>query len=367
MSNIPLSWLAATQQEKDHALIGAVTTSSVGVMDMLLRAGANPKAQRPSGSADGHMLTALNLAASPGASHHDHRCASMLTMLLDHDPGAFSQDEKDHALRIAVRSNADAVRVLLDRGANPNAKEGAFERTALHEAILVHGDVDMLTVLLDAGADIDERDAQMDAPLRLAIELGRTAAVRLLLDRGADTRVMHSPDHHVAHLATEGTDVWSMLVLDERTGPFRQRFEQTVKGVHSATLKELLAQRTPEDDLSGGIPRVLNDAYMWTSGNRQGEKVKTPNQWWAEARLCVRMLVKAGALDRTIDHHYGQGSNLSIPAWFNTVRPEIRSGNSEFERTATTLTKLFIGEEQKALRSVLPKTVTAERPARARL
>ncbi|WP_109479876.1 ankyrin repeat domain-containing protein [Paraburkholderia sp. C35] len=367
MSNIPLAWLPASQQETDYALIGAVQTGSTGVVERLLAAGADPKAQRPSGWANGHVLTPLNIAAAPTDRYHTQARAAILGMLLDHASNAFTQEEKDGALGIAIGSGADAVRVLLNHGANPNAKR-EDGTTSLHQAIVAHSDPEIVTLLLDAGADIDERDESQNAPLRMAIELGRARVVRLLLDRGADVHVTHSPDNHVSRLATEGGDIWSMLVLEPRTGPFRQRFEEAVMAGHSATLKELLTQRAPGDDLSDGIPDLLDRAYMWTSGNRGGDKVKSPSQWWAEARRCVRALVKAGALDRTISHHYGNGSNLTIPAWFNTVRPEIQSGVAEFERTASTLSALFIKEEERALRAAISTIpVTAARATRARL
>lgn len=367
MSSIPLSFLTASQEEKDHALIGAAGFGNIAVATMLLDAGASVKASRPSGWANGHLMTALNTAASRGDPHIQNGKTAVLDLLLERGVDAFTQEEKDQALFVAVSANVDRVRSLLLHGANPNAKRSDGQ-SPLHAAMTAHGDQDIMVLLLEAGADIDERDGNNDAPLRLAIRGGRRQAVRLLLDRGADTNVTHTPDNHVSKLAEPLSEIWTMLVLDPRTGSFQQRFEQVLMLGDSATLKQLLAQRTDDDDLAGGIPLVLDNAYMWTSGNRAGERIRSASNWWAEARRCVRALIKAGALDRTIDHHYRGGANLTIPVWFNIVRQEIVSGVAEFERTASTLSAFFIKEEQRALRDAIVQTpITTERTTRARL
>lgn len=372
MSNIPLSFLTATQQEKDSALVGAASFGNIAVATMLLDAGASVQATRDLGWQGAHVQTALNVAASRGDVHILRGKAAVLDLLLERGADVLTQEEKDRALFVAVSGSTGAVEVLLRHGANPNAKREDGQ-TPLHAAVVAHGDPLFLTMLLDAGADLDERDNGNNAPLRLAVEIGRTEAVRLLLDRGADPEVTHTPDHHIAELATPGSDVWTMLVLDPRTGPFRQRFELVVAQVDSATLKELLTQRTETDDLRGGIPSVLDRAYRCTSGQWTGAvvKTKTPSKWWAEARRCVRALVKAGAPDRLIDHHFDAHRRFTISAWFEIVNREITSGRSEFERTASTLTTYFIREAQRGLRETIDTETNtdteAERFERVRL
>jgi hypothetical protein len=364
MTNITLSILTATQQEKDDALINAAHIGNVPGAAMLLEAGANVKAQWPSDHGSRHFTTPLGIAASGfDATHRLNGRAMVLDLLLSHGAEVFTQDEKDHALFIALGAGIEAVKVLLKHGANPNAQRSNGQ-APLHAVVASNGDPALMALLIDHGADMNERDADLNTPIRLAVGIGRTSAVRLLLDRGADTDVMMDPSQPLAMLAQPGEEIWTMLVLNPRTGTFRERFERVVKAADPAALKELLTQRGPDDDLSGGIAEALLSAYMWTSNNRQGAKVKSPSKWWTDAGRCVRALVKAGAPDRTIVHHHGNGRDMTIPEWLHLVRREILTGTTGFERVAATLHKLFMDEEHKALRSVIAE-VEASVPSRA--
>ena len=53
----------------------------------------------------------------------------------------------------AKRGHLDAVRLLLEHGADPNAREPGDNTTPLHWAA-AHGHVDVVRGLLDAGADV---------------------------------------------------------------------------------------------------------------------------------------------------------------------------------------------------------------------
>lgn len=62
-----------------------------------------------------------------------------------------------------------------------------YGRTPLTWAVL-HGDPAIVAAVLDAGGDVDERDASGNTPLHAVAYFGRDAAGRLLVDRGADPR-----------------------------------------------------------------------------------------------------------------------------------------------------------------------------------
>ena len=85
----------------------------------------------------------------------------------------------------AARNAADAVRALLERGAAADERDDRGV-TALMWAAR-SGAVDAIAVLLDAGADPNARDAHHHwTPLLHALHRQQPAAVRLLLERGAD-------------------------------------------------------------------------------------------------------------------------------------------------------------------------------------
>ena len=84
----------------------------------------------------------------------------------------------------AERAGADAVTLLLDRGANPNAKKTNGD-TALHWACY-HGDGDVASLLMDAGADVDAKGDLQNSPLHMAATGNHEAICAELLARGAD-------------------------------------------------------------------------------------------------------------------------------------------------------------------------------------
>ena len=97
----------------------------------------------------------------------------------------------------AQRGHADAVRLLLDHGADPNAREAGDHTYALHWAA-AQGHLDTMRALLDAGGDVhgigDVHDLDVigwatyhrapgDDPAQT--DVSRRDVVSLLLDRGA--------------------------------------------------------------------------------------------------------------------------------------------------------------------------------------
>ena len=93
-----------------------------------------------------------------------------------------------------VLGHKDIVRVLLERGADPNIA-GAWGRTPLLTAIRARLD-DVTHMLIERGADPNIADHEKHTPLRYASARGDTDLVRLLLGRGADPNKTepHRPD-----------------------------------------------------------------------------------------------------------------------------------------------------------------------------
>jgi hypothetical protein len=79
----------------------------------------------------------------------------------------------------------DAVRLLLDRGADPNLLVPPFDECALMHAA-AEGHVDIVSLLLDRGASIDQTAKYGDNALHRASANGHLEVVKLLVARGAD-------------------------------------------------------------------------------------------------------------------------------------------------------------------------------------
>ncbi len=96
--------------------------------------------------------------------------------------------------------NAEAVRSLLEEGADVNASQGDG-MTALHWAA-EHGDVEMAMMLLDAGADLEMATRLGEhTPLHVASTAGHTLVVSALVEAGADVNASTTTGAAPLHFA----------------------------------------------------------------------------------------------------------------------------------------------------------------------
>ena len=114
---------------------------------------------------------------------------AILTSVTGFDPeGIF----KVTALCMAARTGfLEAVDILLDNGAHPNACGARVGETALHKAAQ-GGHVEILKVLLRAGADPKVKDRLGNTTLHAAAEGGSLEAFKILLENGADTKAVNA-------------------------------------------------------------------------------------------------------------------------------------------------------------------------------
>jgi ankyrin repeat protein len=138
----------APQADGATALHWAVFKSNRELVDILIKAGANPKAANREGS------TPLWIAS--------------------------------------VNGDAATIEALLTAGADPNEKL-PLGRTPLMTASRT-GNVAAMKVLIDRGADVNARETQRGTtPLMWAADEGHAAAVKFLIDRGADVAAHSNP------------------------------------------------------------------------------------------------------------------------------------------------------------------------------
>jgi ankyrin repeat protein len=210
----------ATQPDGMTALHWAVHRDDLDTADLLLRAGADFRAANRAGA------TPMYLATVNGS-------AAMIERLLEagEDPNAVLTSEAETVLMLTAHTgNPEAVEVLLDHGADVNAKqvrgqtavmwaaaEGhaeVIEVLAAHGADLSaasvestkperrpaggmtallfaarQGHLDAARALLDAGADINQASADSTSPLLIAVVNGHYELADELLERGADSSI----------------------------------------------------------------------------------------------------------------------------------------------------------------------------------
>jgi uncharacterized protein len=160
--------------EASAALIWAATRGDVQMVDLLLGAGADPKAANEYGA------TALYAAAT-----HADPAITVKLLAAGADANAPLASGETALMEAARRGNLDTVRALLSAKADPNAREGKGGQTALMWAISErHSDV--VEELVRQGADVNARSKTGFTALMFAAQQGDAAAARALLDAKAN-------------------------------------------------------------------------------------------------------------------------------------------------------------------------------------
>ena len=174
--------------KSDPAIIQAVLQESFDLLLLLIEAGADINVRCTKYDLDEiteQELTALEAVASIGS-------IPIAEILLD--AGAILDDDTQglsfhRPLHWAVSSNSTKlVQLLLDKGANPNAQAKIDRRpsTVLEEALSGWPiNIDIVSTLLEAGADANKIAHPRCNPLRQAATQGSVEAVQLLLKAGA--------------------------------------------------------------------------------------------------------------------------------------------------------------------------------------
>lgn len=159
------------------ALAGAAANGQADMVKFLLDKGAKIDA------GEGGSGTALFRAVEGDRTE-------LVNLLLD--KGA-NVDAADHMgttpLMEAVEKNQPAlVELLLQRGARTDTRDKNGRRTALFRAAMA-GNLEILNLLLDKGADANAHLSDDDSALQIAAMNGRNEVVKDLLARGANTEI----------------------------------------------------------------------------------------------------------------------------------------------------------------------------------
>jgi ankyrin repeat protein len=209
--------LGGTEPDGTTALHRAVRQNDLPTVEALLKAGADAKA------ATRYGVTPIAIAALNGNAAILRRLLDAGV-----DPNSAAPNGETALMTAARTGSVEAVSVLVDRGAKVNAADRTHEQTALMWAVLENHPA-MVKLLLDRGAEINAHtrvvrpkgeyvparpaaasgtgiirqralptpDGGM-TPLLFAVRDGNAEMVRLLLDRGAD--IQQSSGNHTTPL-----------------------------------------------------------------------------------------------------------------------------------------------------------------------
>ena len=87
----------------------------------------------------------------------------------------------------AVNPEPSVVAVLIEAGADPNAREAQVGATPLHAAAFYNPEPSVVAALIEAGADVDARTERGATPLHLAVGKNpEPSVVAALIEAGAD-------------------------------------------------------------------------------------------------------------------------------------------------------------------------------------
>lgn len=119
-----------------------------------------------------------------------------LAELLDSGVGVNDPDESDEYMLSAAcaRLQIESVRLLLQRGADPNVRNSEDDTPLLSTInVVAHNPTSALEIarmLLDAGADIEKRGYMDKTPFLKACSRGDLGVLKLLVTRGCDVRAV---------------------------------------------------------------------------------------------------------------------------------------------------------------------------------
>jgi ankyrin repeat protein len=227
---------------KDAKLFAAVACGKIDAVKAALAAGANPNAQSKHSWGSPLMLAAtkgyfdivkllLTNGADPKAKSNDGillgpingqrmdilKCLVEAGAPVVKPRGAHYDD--DYLVAAVFHGDREMVKYLLQHGADPNGTTALCNETAFQVAAR-RGDVGVMEILWNAGADINYRNCNGWTALMIACLQGEEAAVNFLLARGADPsykdRLNRTAETFAAQLKGENGDRLRVLCADRK-------------------------------------------------------------------------------------------------------------------------------------------------------
>ncbi|HAS53249.1 MAG TPA: peptidase C14 [Nitrospiraceae bacterium] len=274
-------------------------------------------------------LTAIKNALHAGADPNEHK-GKMTNIVDGWSPAGWGGPPLHHA---AYYCRAEAARVLIEKGADVNAK-GGIGLTALHRAA-VKDCVEVIKILLEKGADINARDTGFQySPLEWAALSGSSNAVRLLIEKGAD------PEEAMFKLQTTNKGKLPSTMNPEAGVQLLSAVvRRDKKAGQPAGFKDMFEGGRPEarsdvDDIPSAKAKLNKNAYAIVIGIEQYRQ-KLPKADFAvsDAKIMVEYLTRVLGYpeENVITLLNDHASNVDLVKYFEKWLPNnVEPGASVF-------------------------------------
>ncbi len=157
-----------------------------------------------------HLLTEINVGEA-GETKQD---VSLEVSAQTATVGVIAVADYEHALLAAISDdNLEAVKALVSKGENVNAKDKNYNGiTALFIAV-ENGNLEIVEILLGAGAKINARDDEKRTPLMNLDSDATPELVNLLLHQGAKATAVDKQGNTVLHHAAQYDNAEAVRIL----------------------------------------------------------------------------------------------------------------------------------------------------------
>uniref|UniRef100_A0A182M9N1 Uncharacterized protein n=1 Tax=Anopheles culicifacies TaxID=139723 RepID=A0A182M9N1_9DIPT len=162
-------------------------------------------------------------------------------------------------LEAVSHNNTEKVKEMIQQGMSPNTFECYFNRSVLHVACS-RGYRDIVRILLEKGANPNIRDKNLNTPLHLAASTDSVEVVQLLLDYGTNVLLRDSN---------------GLLALDFSIGKLRLS-ERTISKMHMLTESDIHKHREKTVEICERIYRVFK---------QQIRNLDVQSHGWDQAKL----------------------------------------------------------------------------------
>ena len=192
-------------------LMHAAKGGHAEVVGLLLNKGADLNAMDAK-----HGLTALHWAV-----FHNQQAAMQALLDKGASPGLKDRRGFTPLLLAAHYAKPEIVGLLLDR--TPPGEQDAARKTLLLVAAAA-GRTDNARLLLDQGADVNARSDTSQTPLMMAAKSGKKDTVKFLLEKGADADVRDQAGNRALEYAKSDDELMKLLFQAEsnKPGPGKQ-------------------------------------------------------------------------------------------------------------------------------------------------